>query len=373
MAKCSNSSSASDRVAPVLDKYPICVAQPPMRPVYHGPGAPFRAEAIAENTQRLCHIVERAARDHGAKLVVFPEFCVQGFAVGRTPEDWERAGILLPGAETAALAKVARAHDIHVGGAVYERIAEFPGRYFMTGFMISPDGTCHADQLSLVYRKLYALSSKTRPGDIHDAYVARSGTQLFPVASTPLGKIGCVVAGDLAMPEMTRALAMQGAELVFVPIAANVMEGYAGPSEAPPEALGTATSALRRVRAWENLVYVATSNIGPFIDSDGAVDGARIPSEVVDYLGRVVARADSAEQELVMAEIDMRALRAHRADIRLNYLAHLQPELHAPTYTAARIAPLNGLAARPPRNEQDVIAVAAKAWREAVGRGTFNG
>lgn len=357
----------------MLDKYEICVAQPAMRPVYFGPGAPYRAEAIAENTERLCHIVERAVRDFGAKLVVFPEFCVQGFAVGRTPADWERAGVVLPGAETDALAKVARSFDVHIGGAVYERIAEFPGRYFMTGFLVSPDGATPADQLRLTYRKLYALSSKTRPGDVHDAFVARFGCDFFPVVATPLGKIGCVVAGDLAMPEMTRALAMQGAELVFVPIAANVMEGYAGASEAPPEPLGTATSMLRRVRAWENLTYLATSNIGAFVDADGKVDGERIASEVVDYLGRVVARAGSPDQELVVATIDMSALRAHRANIPLNYLAHLQPALHAPSYAAARLAPLNGLADHPPRDEAEVVEVAAKAWRENVGRGIFNG
>lgn len=357
----------------MLDRYVCSVVQPTLRPVFHGPGAPFRREAIAENLDRLCGLVEQAVSEHGAKLVLFPEFCVQGFAVGRSIADWEQAGILLPGPETAVLAKVARQLDVYIGGAVYERIPTFPGRYFMTGFMVAPEGVSAVDQLKLVYRKLYAFSSRTRPGDVHDAFVAQFGrTSLFPVADTPLGKIGCVVAGDLAMPEMIRTLAMKGAELVFVPMAANVMEGYAGESEDPDQPLGNATSSLRRVRAWENLVYVASPNIGPFIDSDGQVDGRRIPSEIVDYLGRVVVRSQTAGEVITSAEIDMSALREQRSNIRLNYLAHLQPALHVAPYAEARISPLNMLADRPHRDDREVEEALHAAWARAVAMGVFN-
>src|SRR5690606_15886897 len=126
------------------------------------------------------------------KLVVLPEFCLQGFAVKRSITDWERAGLLLPGRETAELALVAKSTGVTIAGAVVERIPEFRGRYFMSGFMVAPDGVEPEDQLKLVYRKLYGLSAKTRPGDIHDAFVATFGRQsLFPVVDTPLGKIGC--------------------------------------------------------------------------------------------------------------------------------------------------------------------------------------
>ena len=75
-----------------------------------------------------------------AKLVLFPEFCFQGYALKRSIDDWERAGVLMPGPETKALAAVARATGATIAGAAVERIPEFPGRFFMSAFVIGPDG-----------------------------------------------------------------------------------------------------------------------------------------------------------------------------------------------------------------------------------------
>ncbi|MDX2224897.1 MAG: nitrilase-related carbon-nitrogen hydrolase, partial [Rhodospirillaceae bacterium] len=254
----------------LLESYVCVVAQPAQRPVYKGAHGPFRPECIRENLDRVCGLVERAAKEHAAKLVVFPEFCVQGYAVNRSIADWERAGILLPGPETAQMAKVARATGAHIAGAVYERIPDFPRRYFMSGFVVAPDGATPEAQLKLVYRKTYALTHKTRPGDMYDQFVARFGRDaLYPVVATPLGRIGCAIAADIAWPEVTRTLAMKGAELVFNPTAAAVAPGYASESEDSHEPVAPAMPMVRRVRAWENLIYLAMSNIGPWYDDDG--------------------------------------------------------------------------------------------------------
>lgn len=357
----------------LLSTYNVTVAQPAVRPVYKGQHGLFRPECIRENVARVCGLVEQAVRDFDSKLVVFPEFCLQGYAVKRSTIDWERAGLLMPGAETAALAAVARSTGATIAGAAVERIPDFPGRYFMSAFVIGPDGIMPEDQLKLVYRKLYGLSAKTRPGDIHDTFVATYGRQsLFPVIDTPLGKIGCAIAGDVAMPEMVRALAMRGAELVLVPGAAIHESGYPAPSGSSSQRLDPNSSAVRRVRAWENLTYLAYANIGPFIDDDGTVGQERIPSEIVDYLGRVKARSKTSGETLVTARVDMMALRRYRADVRFNYLAHLQPALHAAEYAGAELCPLNGFANHSPADEQDMVDLIAKGWTNVVKSGRFN-
>lgn len=354
--------------------YNVTVVQPTLRPVYKGPSGTFRPECLRENLDRLCALVEQAAKEHDAKLVVFPEFCLQGFAARRSVTDWERAGLVLPGRETAALGLIAKATGVTIAGAAVERIPEFRGRYFMSGFVIGPDGIQPEDQVKLVYRKLYGLSAKTRPGDIRDTFIATFGRQsLFPVVDTPLGKIGCAIAGDIAMPEMVRALAMRGAELVFVPAAATYQTGLPAPSGAANQRLDANSSQLRRVRAWENLVYLAFANIGPFIDDDGAVGTERVPSEIIDYLGRVKARARTPQETLVTTRVDMEALRRHRADVRFNYLAQLQPALHAAEYAAAQLCPVNGFEGHSPADEQDMLDFIAKHWGDAVGSGRFNG
>lgn len=358
----------------LLNSYVCTVAQPSMRPVYKTADSPFRPECIRENLDRVLGLVERAVKDHGAKLVVFPEFCVQGYALGRSIADWERAGVTLPGPETAEIAKLARDRDVHVAGAVYERIPAFPGRYFMSGFLVAPDGATPEAQLKFAYRKVYALTHKSRPGDMYDHYVARFGHDaLFPVAATRLGKIGCAVAADIAWPEVPRTLAMKGAELIFNPTAAAKAPGYASPSEDPDQPVAPAMPMVRRVRAWENLMYLAMSNIGPFYDADSRSGAERIMSEIVDFQGRVIARANTQEETLVSAEIDMKALRAHRGgNPRFNYLAQLQPQLHAPDYAVHKLCALNGMAA-PHADEAAAVEHIGKSWKAMVASGVFNG
>jgi len=358
----------------LLSTYNVTVAQSTVRPVYKGSQGLFRPECLRENVDHICALVEQAAREFESKLVVFPEFCLQGYAVKRSPIDWERAGLLMPGREMAALAQVARATGVTIAGAAVERIPDFPGRYFMSAFVVGPDGVMPEDQLKLVYRKLYGLSAKTRPGDIHDTFVATFGRQaLFPVVDTPLGKIGCAIAGDVAMPETVRSLAMRGAELVLVPGAAIYESGFAPPTGSASQRLDPNSSAVRRVRAWENLVYLAYANIGPFMDDDGTVGTERVPSEIVDYLGRVKARARTSGETLVTTKVDVAALRRYRSEVRLNYLAHLQPALHAAEYAAADLCPLNGFETHSPADEQDMLDFIAKGWKNAVNSGGFNG
>jgi predicted amidohydrolase len=357
----------------LLSSYTVAVVQPTLRPVYKGMAGVFRPSSIADNLARMCALVEQAARAFDAKLVVFPAFCLQGFAAKRSIADWERAGLLLPGRETAELALVAKSTGVTITGAVVERIPEFRGRYFMSGFMVAPDGIEPEDQVKLVYRKLYGLSTKTRPGDIHDAFVATFGRQsLFPVVETPLGKIGCAIDDDLSLPEMPRALALRGAELVVVPAAATRDTGGPRPSGSG-QPVDPAGSAVRRVRAWENVIYLAYANIGPFIDHDGAMGPERVPSEIIDYLGRVKARARTGGEAIVATRVDMAALRRYRADARTNYLAQVQPALHAAEYAGAVAGQTNGFANRVHGDEQDVIDLVTGGWKAAVRAGRFNG
>ncbi|MDX2142275.1 MAG: nitrilase-related carbon-nitrogen hydrolase [Rhodospirillaceae bacterium] len=357
----------------MISSYVAAVTQQPMHPVYKGVDGAFRPECIRENLDRVCGLVAEAAKEHQAKLVVFPEFCVQGYALERTVLDWERAGVTLPGPETAAMAKVARATGAHIAGGIYERIPDFPGRYFMSGFLISPEGNSPEDQLKLVYRKVYALTHKTRPGDIYAQYIAKYGrAALFPVADTPLGKLGCAVAADIAWPEAVRALSMRGAELVFNPTGAAQTPGYASATEGPEQAVGPAMAMVRRVRAWENTLYLAMANIGAFYDDDGRGNAPRVPAEVVDYQGRVIARANTPEQALVPAVIDMAALRKYRAQPKSNFLAQLQPKLHAQDYELLRLCDLNGMPT-PHAGEQEPVDFIAETWKRMVASGAFNG
>ena len=132
-------------------------------------------------------------------------------------------------------------------------------------------------------------------------------------------------------------------------------------------------SMVRRVRAWENVMFLAASNIAPFLEGGGLGPDDFVRSEIVDYLGRVIARADTGEEALVTARVDMAALRKHRADGRFNYLTHLQPELHTPDYAAAKLSPLNTHSAQPLKDGQAFADLLDRTWREMVATGVFHG
>ncbi len=111
---------------------------------------------------------------------------------------------------------------------------------------------------------------------------------------------------------------------------------------------------IRPVRAHENLVYVICANIGPFGDDGGNVnDMGRIRSEIVDFTGKVLARADTEEETVVVSPLDMDALRRLRTQKNTNYVAQLQPHLHASAYADADLFPANGWLEEPIEKDEE--------------------
>src|SRR5437899_1023539 len=77
-----------------------------------------------------------------AKLVVLPEFALQGPPHGLPSAAWiDKACCPVPGAITEPLQDLARRRQIYIAAHQFESDAEWPGRYFNTCFLIDPDGT----------------------------------------------------------------------------------------------------------------------------------------------------------------------------------------------------------------------------------------
>jgi predicted amidohydrolase len=312
----------------MIEPWNLTVAQPRVTPVFKGDG-PLRRDALLTNLDRACDAIRRASRYARSRLIVFPEFFLQGFQPGRPNEDWIEASVSLEGPELRRLADAAKQHQIYVAGMVYERLDEYPGRFWNTAVIIDPSG-----RIALTYRKLYAMTGKTRPGDVYDDYVRRFGgpRALFPVLRTPLGNFGCLVCYDINFPEVTRCLAMNGAE-IFLHISSEGRSAYHLPDGG--------WELARRVRAYENHAYLAMSNCGPSDDGDAPEDGSHGHSQIIDYHGKVMNMAESAGETLITAEIDIEALRRRRQRASLNFLAELSPHIHAPLYDTPHHWPIN--------------------------------
>lgn len=280
---------------------------------------------------------------YGSRLYVFPEFFLQGFELGRSVADWVAASLRIPGPETARLGQVARETGAYIAGMAYEVMDDFPGRYFNTAFVISPEG-----HVVLRYHKLYSMTTKTTPADIYDEYTRRYGGPgaLFPVLDTPLGRIGILGCYDINFPEVARCLALRGAEILL-----HLTSESIGPHQADD---GGWTIA-RRARAYENTCYLAMANTGPFLDSGLPPGLSHGHSQIIGFDGRVMHMAEGAGEMLVTATIDIEALRRQRTMKRFNFLAELIPGAHAPVYAQADGWPLNAYRDLPVGSLQDNV------------------
>lgn len=323
-------------------------------------------DARKANVETTANAVTRGAAETGARLFVFSEFNLQFAATAAPVETWIETAITIPGPETDLIGKAAQAARAYVAFNPVERIAAFPGRYFLSGVVIGPSG-----DVLVNYRKLYDLSNKTRPSDILDQWLAKFGPDsLFPVADTDIGRIGCAVALDVQWPEMIRSLVFNGAEIIANSTASPlVARGYAVEDAGQGPDIRTMT---RRVRAAENLTYILTTNLGPTGRDPDKPLQKMLPSEIVDFRGRALASAKDSAERFITATLDVEALRKARTTPEpMNGLGQLMVEVHRAGYGAAHFSRVNGFANEPIREINDHLVSFRADLADLVRRGVL--
>lgn len=300
-----------------MQPYNVLLVQPSTRCVFPSSTAPIRKDAIAENIDHTIELI-RPYRSVQPRLVVLPEFAIQGMQFGRSVDEWIDVSLTIPGPETDRLSSVAADMNCYIAAMFYELDPEWPGRFWNTAFIVSP-----SREIVLKYRKIFAMTAKTRPGDVWSDYLERYGVEgLLPVVDTEIGRLAAIVCYDINFPELSRCLALRGAEVLC-----HV-------TSEPDGQHRSSWDNARRTRAYENLFYLAAANQGPQPDREGDY----VPSggsKLVGFRGEVLAEAQSTGEEVVVGRVDIDALRRQRANFRLNFLAQVQPRLFLETYEAA--------------------------------------
>ena len=308
-----------------------------------------RAEIKTKNLRRIADIFERVGAYSASgkppgcpseyemwapvKLVALPEYCLQGNTFRYSMID---TAIEIPGEETDVFSDLARKHDVFISCVALERLPEFPGRYFNCNFIIGPDG-----KVIHKYHKFQATfhyELTTSPHDIYEEYYQVFGkgrTRLqtfFPVADTPIGKIGTLICHDGRVNENWRALALNGAEII---IHGNFVE----PTTSPPRdhrELGP------RWNAVANMVYVIAPQLGALIRPESVKYLQSGGSLIVDPDGAVIAHFPHPGEGMTSAVIRLDHLRRRRMDTGFNILAELRTEVYAEMFKES-IYPPNAL------------------------------
>lgn len=279
---------------------------------------PAGRQEIAGRVDRMLAMVDGAVTGYRpffpVRLVVFPEFAHAAPVYATVAELRQKLAVPVPNEHTERYVAKARELGVYIQtGSFIELDPAWPGVLFNTTCLVGPEGVLYR------YRKVNPWIPWEVHASPHD--VPGYADELFPVASTAIGRLGCAICYDWQFPEAIRQLAFNGAE-VLIRISA-----YMDPwgATAPMDWW----TVVNRCRALENMAYVVAANQGaslrhypPFSWPGGSM--------VVDYDGRILAQADPGPGEkIVVAEVDLGALRdARRRRLGHHPFAHLRREAY---------------------------------------------
>lgn len=174
------------------------------------------------------------------------------------------------------LREAARANQVYVICGLYERVQNNSQNAYNTTVIIDRSG-----EILYFYRKTHLYDAF----NFKESNTIAAGEEAFKSIDTEFGKIGLFVCYEVRFPEVARQLALQGADILFVPagwVAGNMKEDH--------------WKTLLKARAIENTVFVCASNqVGNIYTGE---------SLIIDPMGVIVASAGE-EEELLLADLDL--------------------------------------------------------------------
>ena len=243
----------------------------------------------ARNVADALGMIAEAA-GQGASLVATPEMTT---VVDRKPRRLVDA--LRDGEDGAAFEAAAREHGVYLlVGSMPVVLSREPRRVANRSVLYGPDGRVAA------YDKIHLFDVDLPTGESWRESSVYEGGEEAVLARAGEATLGLSVCYDLRFPSLYRRLARAGADVLCVPAAFTVPTGEAH------------WEVLLRARAIECGAYVlAPAQGGPH--EDGRTTYGR--SMVVDPWGRVVACKDDDEPGVLIADVDIDAVRDTRARI----------------------------------------------------------
>ena len=261
--------------------------------------AAFKVAAVqmrsGTNPQRNAADMERmvrAAAGQGARYIQTPEMTgglvrdAEARSAAFTSEDKDIV------AATASRLAAELGVFVHVGSTAIRRA---DGKLANRALLYAPDGS-----LSARYDKIHMFDVDLDKGESWRESSAYEPGRQAAVADLGDARLGFAICYDLRFPQLFRAEALAGANLLSVPAAFTRQTGEAH------------WHVLLRARAIENGAFVVAAAQGG-VHEDGRETYGH--SLIVDPWGRVLAEADHAEPGVIVAEIDAAQAAAARAKI----------------------------------------------------------
>jgi predicted amidohydrolase len=277
------------------------------------------------NISLATEFIEDAVRQ-GAELVVFPECMDTGYLFDSPEHCRALAETLTDGPFVTAQSELARKHGIYIASGVTEWDPA-KEKIFNSGVMFGRAGevVCH-------YHKQFLAT--------HDQNWFAFGERGCPVVDTDLGRIGLLICFDGRIPEIFRAMAMQGAEIIVD------MANFFAMDQA--DMWGPA-------RAYENGVWLVAATKAGYERSIYYPGG----SMIVDPKGRVISKVPYDTHGMAVADIDREAAADKSIYAANDKIADRRPETYGLMALPYEKTSVYGIANRPLIPAKSVTKVAA--------------
>ncbi len=232
----------------------------------------------------------RQAAAQGAQLAVLPEMFCCPYSNRYFRDYAEPAG----GPVYTALADLARECGICLAAGSMPELAD--GKVCNTAFVFGPEG-----QLLARHRKMHLFDVAFTGGQVFkesDTFTPGRDVTVFDYGGMRFGLCICF---DMRFPELSRLMALAGAQVILAPAAFNMTTGPLH------------WELLFRQRAVDNQVY--TLGVAPARDAEG-VYVSYGNSILCDPMGKVLARAE-ARPAILYGQIDPEVIQQTRRQLPL--------------------------------------------------------
>ena len=251
-------------------------------------------ESVDQFQQQVAGLVETAA-DYGCGIVLFPEyFTIQLLTLGdiRRPVR-EQVRDLAAHREmfVALMARLARKHGIYVLGGTIPVVSD--GSLHNEAFFFGRDG--HYETQS----KLHMTRFESEDWGVS----ASGGLRIF---STAYGKMAVAICYDVEFPEMARAAARAGVDILLVPSCTDDRQGF------------LRVRYCAHARAIENQMYVVVSHtVGslpmvPAVSLNYGQAAILTPSDFPFSRDGILAEGNPNQEMMVIGELNLDTIRETR-------------------------------------------------------------
>jgi N-carbamoylputrescine amidase len=242
----------------------------------------------------------REAAQNGVDIICFAELAFEPFYPQfENPDNPGKHAEKIPGNITNSFSELAKEFGVVIILNLYEKDGKL---LYDSSPVINVDGSI-LGTTRMVHITDYAC--------FHEKNYYTPGNYGAPVYDTPFGKIGVAICYDRHYPEYMRALAVAGAEMVFIPQAGAVGEWPEGLYEAEV-----------RTASFQNGYFTALCNrVGeePKLTFAGE-------SFVCNPAGEVIAKAATGRDEILYCDIDLNEVESSHA--RQLFFRDRRPDLY---------------------------------------------